>query len=269
VKITLVPSTVSGVVGDPMQFGTSYIINDTLAIDAGTLGFYGSPHDQSKIKHVLISHSHADHIASLPIFVENAFEGKPECVTIYGSRHVMECLRQDIFNDRVWPDFVRLSEGPMKQTPLVKLVEIEAGQTLTFDDLEITTVPVDHLVPTLGFIVKQGQTRVVIPSDTGPTEEIWRIVNELPPVKAIFLEVCFPDHMVGLANASKHLIPSTFRTEVLKVNSPGRIGADPGRAIPFHAVHLKARFREQVIEELQRLQIPGLHIARFGTPYLF
>lgn len=261
-KITLVPSTVSGVVGDPMQFGTSYVINDTLAIDAGTLGFYRGPEEQSKIKHVLISHSHADHIASLPIFVENVFQGTPDCVTVYGNKEVVECLKSDMFNDRVWPDFLKLSEGPMKQTPLLKLVEIEAGQTLTFGEIEIQTVSVDHLVPTLGFIVREGSKCVIIPSDTGPTEAIWRIVNELPSVEAVFLEVCFPDHMTGLANSSRHLIPKTFKGEVLKVNS------DHVKC-PFYAVHLKARFRDQVLKELEEHQIPGLQIARFGVPYVF
>ena len=261
-KITLVPSTVSGVVGDPLQYGTSYVINDTLAIDAGTLGFYKSPRDQERIKDVLISHSHADHIASLPIFVENSFTGGPECVTIHGNRQVLDCLRSDVFNDRVWPDFLKLSEGPMKETPLMKVREIEAGQTLGFDGIEITTVAVDHLVPTLGFIVREGEKAVVIPSDTGPTEEIWRLANELPRVDAVFLEVCFPDDMIGLANASKHLVPSTFKQEVLKVNGGGI-------KCPFHAVHIKARTREKLLKELESLEIPGLQIARFGVPYVF
>jgi len=262
VKVTMLPSTVSGVIGDPLQYGTSYIINDTLAIDAGTLGFHGTPKDQERIRNVLITHSHSDHIASLPIFVENVFSGGPDCVTLHGNREVLECLREDVFNDRVWPDFIKLSEGPMRETPLVKLNEIQAGQTLHFGDLELTTVAVDHLVPTLGFIIREGESVVVIPSDTGPTEEIWRQVDALPRVDAIFLEVCFPDSMIGLANAAKHFVPSTFRDEVLKVNGNG-IKA------PFYAVHIKSRFREKVVEELNALEIPGLRYARFGVPYIF
>jgi ribonuclease BN (tRNA processing enzyme) len=262
VKITLVPSTVSGVVGDPMQFGTSYVVNDTLAIDAGTLGFYQRPAEQSRIKDVLISHSHADHIASLPIFVENVFEGTSDCVRIYGSKHVLDCLREDVFNERVWPDFEKLSLGPMRETPLIKLIQIEAGQTLNFDGVEVHTVAVDHLVPTLGFIVKEGDQAVVIPSDTGPTEEIWRLVRDLPRVSAVFLEVCFPNHMIALANSAKHLVPSTFKQEVLKLNSNGI-------CCPFYAVHIKARFRDQVLRELEEHSIPGLRIARFGVPYIF
>ena len=79
-----------------------------IAVDAGCIGFYGSPEQQARIKHVLISHTHADHVASLPIFVENAFEAGP---TRHHPRHreVLDCIQRDIFNGRVWPDFIAMS----------------------------------------------------------------------------------------------------------------------------------------------------------------
>ncbi len=258
-KIVLVPSTVSGVVGDPLQYATSYVINDTIAIDAGTLGFYKTPDDQARIEHILISHSHADHIASLPIFIENVFAPTPDCPVIHGNQNVLECLKEDVFNDRVWPDFIKMSEGPMQTTPFLKLESMEAGQTLVFGELTITTIAVDHVVPTLGFLLQQGDSSVLIPSDTGPTEEIWRMANEVSNLKAVFLEVCFPDNMIGLANAAKHLVPSTFKAEVSKLN----------RQMKVYAVHIKSRFREKVLQELEAQNIPGYEPARFGVPYIF
>ena len=68
--------------------------------------------------------------------------------------------------------------------------------------------------------------------------------------------------MLGLANASKHLVPSTFKTEVLKVNRHGV-------KCPFYAVHIKARTRDKLLEELRTLEVPGVQIARFGVPYVF
>ena len=76
-KVTLIPSSMSMDGVEQNQYLISYLINDTLAVDAGGLGFYGSPEQQARVKHVLISHTHADHVASLPIFVENAFEANP------------------------------------------------------------------------------------------------------------------------------------------------------------------------------------------------
>src|SRR5439155_12645984 len=98
-KITLVPSSVTERGLGEHQFLTSYRINDALAIDAGSLGLAGTAQEQAGIKHVLISHTHMDHIASLPIFVENAYEGGSDCVTVYGSEAVLSCLRNEVFND--------------------------------------------------------------------------------------------------------------------------------------------------------------------------
>ena len=68
-KITLLPSDLTES-APPCQFLTTYLINDVVAIDAGSLGFYGGPKQQSAIQHVIITHSHIDHVASLPIFLE-------------------------------------------------------------------------------------------------------------------------------------------------------------------------------------------------------
>ena len=95
------------------QFLTSFLIDDRLAIDAGCVGFCGEPDDQSEIDHVFLTHSHADHICSLPMLLMNGHEGRDDGVVVHGHDHVLECLRTDVFNDRVWPDFVSLSEdGP-------------------------------------------------------------------------------------------------------------------------------------------------------------
>ncbi len=260
-KVLLVPSTVSGDRGDDasLQYATSYLINDTIAIDAGTLGFYLDPHSQAKVRHLFLTHTHIDHIASLPILVENAFEFTPDCVTIYGSQSVLDCLKQDVFNDRVWPDFLALSAGPMKATPFLKLQLFEPGDTIEVDGVTIHAVAVDHIVPTQGHLIEQDGVTIVIPSDTGPTEEIWRQANRVAEIGAVFLEVCFPDNMAMLASVSKHLTPATFAREVQKVR----------RAVPFYTVHIKARYREQVLDELGALGLAQVEPARFGHVYEF
>lgn len=258
-KILLVPSSVSETGHDIHQYLSSYIINDSIVIDAGSIGFFKSAQDQARIKHVLITHTHIDHIASLPILVENAYEGSRDCVTVYGSEVVLDCLQRDVFNDRVWPDFIRLSKNEMNNAPFLKLVTLEPGRPIVLEGLTFTPVPVDHLVPTLGFLIEDGTSTVIIASDTGPTEEIWRRANAMPNLKGVFLEACFPDAMDWLAKASKHHTPASFAAEVRKLQKP----------VPFIVVHIKARFREQVIRELEANHLPTLEIGQFGSPYHF
>jgi ribonuclease BN (tRNA processing enzyme) len=259
VKILLVPSSVLESDEDAHQYLTSCLINDTIAIDAGSLGFFKSPDDQARIKHILISHTHIDHIASLPIFVENAYEAKRDCVTIHGSETVLDCLQRDLFNDRVWPDFIRMSLNESREAPFLKLETLEAGKPIDLDGVRITPVPVDHLVPTMGFIIEEGDVSVVVSSDTGPTEELWQRANRVPNLKAVFLEVCFPNNMEWLAKSSKHLTPLSFAGEVGKLHRPAKV----------IAVHIKARFHDQVVKELEALCLSNLEIGHFGVPYHF
>jgi cAMP phosphodiesterase len=256
VKVTLLRSALAAASVVPRQYLTSYVVDGRVAFDAGCLGFVGEPAQQALIKHVVLSHTHLDHIASLPIFLENVYDARPDCVTVYGSRAVLDCLQHDFFNGRVWPDFIALSPP---HAPLLKLQELEAGRAFEVEGLHITPVPVSHTVPTLGFVIEGPNGAVIIVSDTGPTEEIWRAANSTPCLKGIFLEVAFPDPLARLADLSKHLTPRTFAAELRKLQVPARI----------IAVHLKARFQAEVLQELECLALPNVEVVEFGRAYEF
>jgi ribonuclease BN (tRNA processing enzyme) len=256
VKVVLVPSSVSERSEDQHQFLTSFLINDTVAVDAGCLGLNGTAQEQARIRHVLITHTHIDHIGSLPIFVENAYEGKRDCVTVHGNEAVLSCLQTDLFNDRVWPDFIRMSTA---NAPFLKLALLQAGHAIELEGLRVTPVPVNHVVPTFGFIIEDKDSAVAIVSDTGPTDAIWGYANQTPNLKAVFLEATFPESLTWLAEVSTHLTPALFAREIQKLKRPAAL----------IAVHIKARFRTEVTNELKALGLPNLQIGRFGKPYTF
>lgn len=255
-QITLLPSAISRTSPSDRQHLTSFIINDDLAVDAGSLGFYGTPQEQARIKHVLISHSHADHIASLPMFLDNAFEAGSDCVTVHGSRAVLDSLQSDMFNNRVW--FNCLAMSPV-EPPLLQLSLLEPETSVMLAGLRITPVEVNHTVPTFGFVISDERSAVIIASDTGPTDRLWRIANETPNLKAVFLEATLPDSMTWLANVSKHLTPALFAAELRKLK----------RTVLVIAVHLKARFHDQVVQELRSLGLSNVQIVRPGETYTF
>jgi ribonuclease BN (tRNA processing enzyme) len=254
VKVTLIPSAATGTEPAQLQFLSSTVINDTLAIDAGCIGFYRTSQEQKRIRQVVLTHSHIDHIGSLPVFVENVFEGGPGGIVVHGSSQVLDCLRRDLFNNILWPDFLALSEGKDK---FLHLAPFEAGQTRILEGLQVTAIAIDHTVPTVAYIVSDQRTAVAFVSDTGLTDEIWQRLNDLPRVDAVFVECCFPNSLDWLAEVSKHLTPRRLAAEVGKLNRPTRL----------IVVHIKPRFREEIIAELQALKLPGLEIGIFGTPY--
>jgi ribonuclease BN (tRNA processing enzyme) len=238
------------------QYLTGALVNDTVALDAGPLGLFGTPAEQARVRHVFLSHTHVDHLLSLPIFLENVYHGRSDCVTLHASRAVVESLQRDLFNDRLWPDFFALSRD---NAPFLRVEHLEPGETVEVDGLRVTAVPLDHVVPTVGFLIADAGGTIGWVSDTGPTDEIWRRCNEDERLRAVFLELAFPNTMAELAAVSRHLTTALFAREVAKLKRPVRV----------YAVHVKARYREQVVAELAELGLPDVEPARFGVAYEF
>lgn len=247
-KVTLVPSAIDA---GPVQYLTTLIVDDVIALDAGSLGFCGSFCDQRRVRHVFLTHTHLDHTASLPIFLENVADDEPTCPIVYAMPAVIDVLRQDVFNDRLFPDFEKISQsGP----PLVHYYPLTAERSIAVAGLKVTPVPVDHVVPTVAYLVEGPKSAFVFVTDTGPTDAVWALANRTPNLKAVFLEVTFPESHAWLAKVSKHLTPTLFAAEVAKVRQP----------VTVYAIHLKARFRESVMAELAALKLPNVEVLEAG-----
>ena len=226
--------------GTLVQYASSYLVNDAVAIDAGSLGFWGMPDQQAQVHHIFLTHSHADHIASLPVFVENVYGLIDPGAMVYANASTLKALEQDVFNDRIWPDFVELSR---LHPPFLTLQELEPEQPITIDGLRITPVPVNHAVPTFGYIVTDGKSTVVFGADSGPTERIWQLASESPAPHTIMLEASFPNSMADLARVSAHLTPALFADELNKLPAGSRV----------LTTHIKTRFREEMLLELAKV----------------
>lgn len=253
-KITLVESSVGH--GSRQQILASYIINDSIVIDAGSIGFVSPLDVQKQVKHVFISHSHTDHLASLPIFIDNVYVHGPECPMVYANADVLDCLQKHVFNERIWPDMIRLSA---EETPFLKMTEIQSESTVEVDGVRITPVALDHIVPALGFIVEDDEAAIAIVSDTNPTTRIWEVINQQKNLQAVLLEASFPNHMDWLAERAMHLTPNMFAGELKKLKVPAQV----------IAIHIKTAFDEQIKKELAELNLPNVEIGEPGKTYEF
>ena len=236
------------------HYATAFVINETVAIDAGPLGFFGLPENQARLRHVFLTHSHADHTATLPIMVENSFEVTRPAVVVHGQRATIEAVRTHIFNDVMWPDFLRLS---LPERPFLELREMGTEQPVHVEGLSITAVPVNHIVPTYGFIVADGETTVMFGGDSGPTDRIWELAHVTKAPRSVFIECSFPSSMPDFAKLTGHLTPTLLLEEWRKMPEMNRV----------IAVHIKRKFQDAILRELAGLPIQGLEAGRGGVVY--
>jgi len=252
-KIRMLPSAVAG---HDLEFLTTFIVNGTVAIDAGALGFWGDLNGQQRVEHVFLSHSHADHVCSLPMFVTNTLDARTRNVVVHAQPPVLDSLSRDVFNGRLWPDFLRPAVGT---PPLLNLDETTEGRACEADGLRVTPIPVDHPVPTMAHLVDDGESAVVISTDSAPTRELWRVAARMPRLKAVFLGASFPEEESALARIAGHLTPGQVGAELAKL----------GRDVPVYAVHIKPGHRDAVIDQLRALGRRNLMIGRSDADYVF
>jgi ribonuclease BN (tRNA processing enzyme) len=254
-RVQLLPSNLC----EPHRFQslTTFLVDGILAIDGGSLGYALGPADQLKVRDVIITHTHNDHIATMPIFLAEVFPLLSQPITVYSTRESIAGLREHVFNASIWPDFHAIPLANGNGTAL-RYVEIEAGIPFELNDLKITPVWVNHVIPTVALVVESERATVLFTSDTYHTEEIWRVVNRLPRLDAVFVDVACPNEMESLAAASKHLTPQALNVELDKLTRPAQV----------YAVHLKPQFRDRVIQQLLALGRPEIAIAEIGREYV-
>jgi len=197
---------------------TCFLVDDVLALDAGALCASLELDALARVDHIILTHSHFDHVKDLPLLADLMVGRRERPVTVWASRACVKTLQKNIFNDALWPDFTRI---PSPKNPVLELKAFRAGETFQAGPYEVTSVLVSHPVESCGFVVRHGDTALGISGDTGPTDRLWEVLNATPNLKALLLETSFPSEMQALADLSGHLTPTTLRTELAKFQRNG------------------------------------------------
>ncbi len=234
--------------GQALGFSTtSFLINDELLIDAGSVTAMLTVEQQSKIDHILISHSHLDHIKDLAFMCDNCFGMRPRPFQVYTHETVKKILKDHLFNETIWPDFTIL---PNEKNPTIQINAIKPEKTITINQYKITPIKVQHPNDAMGFIIEEGDSSVLFTMDTAATERIWQVAREKKNLKAIFTEVSFPNSLKGVAIASDHHTPNSMKVELSKMPLD----------IPVILTHLKPNFREVIMREVSDLHESRLRV---------
>jgi ribonuclease BN (tRNA processing enzyme) len=203
---------------------TAFLLGDHILVDAGTGVGDLALDELAGIDHILLTHSHLDHIAAIPLLADSvmrlrASQGRPP-IQIHALPDTIDALRQHIFNNVIWPDFTVL---PSVQQPVLTLEPFALGDRLQMHGCVIEVLPAEHTVPAVGFAAwpTTDATRPcwVFTGDTGPNPHLWERLRALN-VGQLVIETAFSDEDCRVAERSKHLHPASLAGELAQLQHP-------------------------------------------------
>lgn len=192
----------------------AFLIDGEILLDAGTIGGVLNEKEQWKLKYILLTHAHLDHIKGIPFLADNIIiRNQKHNVTIMSIESVLDTLKGNLLNDKVWPDFTAI---PNRENPVLTLKTINERETFDLNGYKITPRRVDHAVPATGYIVedKKGR-RLLYTGDTGPTTEIWE--ETANRIHSAIIEVSMPNNMREMAIMTGHLTAELLKEEINKM----------------------------------------------------
>ncbi len=235
---------------------TGLLVNGTVALDAGSLTLALTIAEQVAIRHIFLSHSHLDHICTLPFYTKNVFGHVHAPVEIHALPETLDALRRHLFNDEIWPDF---SVIPSPDAPIIRYSEVEPGHTYEVEGLRITPIPVNHLVPTVGYLVEDERSGFLFTSDTAETDAVYEAANGAKHLDLFITEASFPNEQAWLAEVSKHLTPAKLAQELKKLK----------RAVPVAVYHLTPGDKPVMLPQIEALGHPRLSLLEQDAIFEF
>lgn len=233
---------------------TCFLVDGVLALDAGALTSTMPLDELVKIDDVLLTHSHFDHVKDLPLLADVLVGRRDKPVTIWANTECIETLRENLFNNVLWPDFTRI---PTKKQPVYRLKPFKSGASFKIGKYQVKSIPVTHPVESCGFVISDGHTSLAMSGDTGPTEKFWKVLNKLDDLKLLLLETSFPNALQALADISGHFTPQTMAAELSKFDR---------KACEVLLYHLKPAFVDVLKREVKHLPV---HVCEEGESFSF
>lgn len=227
----------SGGIGGDLRT-TSMLLDDDVLIDAGTGVGDLSLQQLAQIDHIFVTHSHLDHVGSIPFLLDTVGFQRNRPVTLYAIQDTLDILGAHLFNWKLWPDF---REIPDPKSPTLRFSPVRIGETVVLDGgRRITPLPANHVVPAVGYQLDSGHGSLVFTGDTTTHPPFWEFVNKINNLKFLIIESALSDGERELAIASKHLCPGLLADEL------ARLQLEPA----IYVTHFKPREAELIMEQI-------------------
>jgi len=238
----------SGGIGGDLST-TSFILDGHIMLDCGTGISNLSLHEMQQIRSIYFTHSHLDHVAGLPLLIDSIFDTLLECpLMVYGTQATLDALQKHIFNNVIWPDFAVI---PTLDTAVIQFHAIEPGQTYEVDGYNLEIIPVNHVIPTVGYHIERNGKSLAFSADTTTNDSFWARLNELPPLDYLLVECAFSNNEKELCRLACHYCPELLSEDLKKLNHEPKV----------YISHLKPGVEDAIMQECNE-SILGLEIQR-------
>ena len=226
-------------------FTTCIQVSKNTLIDAGNI-MHALGEEALHINRIFFSHSHLDHIIDTAFMIDNFFEKRTETLTLYGLPQTIEALQKHLFNDVIWPDFSKI-HLLHSATPAITYVTIEPNQCYPIEEgITLTPFLANHTVACCGYIIEQDNSALLFSADTFSNDALWKELNTNQAIKALIIDVSFPNHLKKVATDSKHLTPHFLEEGIKQLVR---------KDLHLYVNHLKPFYAEQIKNELSAIGI--------------
>ena len=238
----------SGGIGGDLST-TSFILDGHIMLDCGTGVSNLSLNEMKQIRSIYFTHSHLDHVAGLPLLVDSIFDTlRKQPLMVYGTQATIDALQTHIFNNVIWPDFAVI---PTLDAAVIQFHVIEPGQCYEVEGYKLEIIPVNHVVPTVGYRIEHQGKSLAFSADTTTTDGFWAKLNEYPSLDYLLVECAFSNKEEEICRLAYHYCPKLLSGDLVKLNHKPKI----------YISHLKPGVEDIIMQECHKL-IQGLNIQR-------
>ena len=234
---------------------TALLVDDDILIDAGTGVADLEQQALARIDHIFLTHSHVDHIASIPLMLDSVGPLRRRPLTLHGQADTLDILREHLFNWKIWPDFTRI---PDETRPYLVMQNLRPGAPVDLGGRSFTAVPVEHTVPAVGYVVTGGRGSLAFSGDMAESEAFWEAVNACADLRYLLIETTFPDEQAELSRLSGHLCPSMLAAQLARLKARPEI----------YITHLMPGQETAIMKEIQG-HLPGTPPRALGRGQVF
>ena len=218
----------------------SFLIDDILAVDAGSLVSELSFPEQKKIKAILLSHGHYDHIRAIPAF---AFNNSDRTTKVFATQQTLEVLSSHLIDGVIYPKFTEKTS--FLSRPALELITLEPLKPEDIEGYQVLAVPANHPVGAVGLeITSKDGKKLFYTGDTGPS--LLSIWDHISP-QLLIADATFPNRFENTAKDAGHLCPEMLKRELIEFHRA------KGYLPQVVLIHLFPQFEEEIKEEAQKM----------------